>query len=72
LNRVEGIISRVAFRIATVHTLHFAVYKSGFGPKQESTIRPVPEDQRKVARALGSGRADGLAGHIKAARVVLG
>jgi hypothetical protein len=33
----------------------------GHGPKQESTVRPVPEDQRTVARAWRTGKADGPA-----------
>src|SRR3974390_379546 len=37
------------------------------GPKQESTVRPVPEDQRAVARAMGMGKADGTGG--RASRV---
>lgn len=45
---------------------------SGYGPKQESIFRPVWEDQRTFASAIGMGKADGLAGRIKAARVVLG
>ena len=45
---------------------------SATGPKQETTVRPVLEDQRTVARARGTGRADGLTEQIKAARVVLG
>lgn len=42
------------------------------GPKGESTFWPVWEDQRTFAPAIGMGKADGLAGRIKAARVVLG
>jgi hypothetical protein len=45
---------------------------SASGPKQESTFWPVWEDQRTFAPAMGMGKADGLAGRIKAARVVLG
>lgn len=42
------------------------------GPKQKSTVRSFPEDQRTVARALGTAKADGLAEQIKAAMKMLG
>jgi hypothetical protein len=45
---------------------------AAFGPKQESNFRPVWDDQRTFAPAMGMGKADGLAGRNKAARVVLG
>ena len=44
---------------------------SALGPKQESTFRPVWEDQRTFAPAMGMGKLDGLAGRIKAARLVV-
>jgi hypothetical protein len=45
---------------------------TGYGPKQETTVRQVPEDQRTFARAMGTGKAGKLARHVEAARLVLG
>jgi preprotein translocase subunit SecD len=41
------------------------------GPKQESTVRQVPEDQRTVARAMGTGKAGKLARHDEPMGIVV-
>ncbi len=45
---------------------------SARGPKQESAVRQVPEDQWTVARARGTGKSGKLSRRLKTSRLVLG
>jgi hypothetical protein len=46
--------------------------RSASGPKQKSAVRPVPVDQRTVARAMHMGKAGKLARRAKAASLTPG
>lgn len=49
-----------------------ALQESADGPKLESALRQVPEDQRTIARARGRGKSGKLSRRLKISRLVLG